>query len=523
MKSKWAILTKVQLQGLLGFNKAKYSRDQKVKRKTVGIALVYAMVAVLLLFYIVMMAVMFCKQGLGGLLPATTVALVSLITFVFTLIRGCTGLFALKDYDQVMSLPVKKSDLVISRILCVYLSNLVFALGVTIPCLIVLFAMSGFSAAALFVTLSAAIVAPAVPMAIGVLISTLVSALLARLPFKNILHTVLQIAIFVGLMVLSFPFSFNSSASQEMDMNALYDVIVGRTYPPALLINMALRGQVWAIFAFIGGSVLVAAAFVAVMSVLYERIHNALNARAAKKAYNAKHIRSGTAYAALVRREFKRLFSSPTYLMNGLAGGILILLAGAALLIFDAKNALLGLGLPPSILPQFIYGGMGLLVMFVGMSCPAASALSLEGKSRDQLFTMPISARNILLAKALPTFTVNSIVGVAGACILCGALGADPAAWIILPLTTLLTAAFAALSGIFLNVKFPKYDWNSETQVIKQSAPVMLMTLGSMFIGLGVAALGFFFGFWVAVALDALMLCLTLSLLFYFNIVKLYV
>ena len=523
MKSKWLILTKVQLLGLLGFNRARHTEDPAARRKARGAAVLLAVAAVVIAFYVVMVAVLFCSQGLGRNLPALCVALVSMITLLFTLLRGSAGLFAMKDYDQVMSLPVTKRDLLLSRLLCSYLANLAFSLGVTVPCLIVFFVMEGFSLAVLAVSLAGAVFAPLAPMAAASVIATLLTALTARFRYKNLLQTAVQMVLFIGLMALSFSLSFSNASGEQADMSALFNVLVCKIYPPALLIGMTLSGQIWAIFVFIGGSAAIAAAFVAVLSLCYVRVHDALCAKAASVAYDSKHVRGGSARAALVRREFKRLTSSPVYLMNGVAGVLLLIIAAIALLVFDVKGKLLAAGLSEEMLASFLYGGAGLLFMFLCMSCPSASALSLEGSSRDQLFALPVSPRTVLLAKTVPTLCIDTAAGLIAACALCARLGADAAAWIVLPLSMPVFAAFTALSGIFLNYKFPKYDWTTEAQAVKQSAPVMIMSFGCMALGFGAAAAGFFFGVWAVVALDALCLALCIAVFAYLRRAKLYV
>ena len=55
-----------------------------------------------------MIAVGFCAQGLGKNLPALVVALSSVIIFAFTLFQGSSILFATKDHDTVMSLPIPR-------------------------------------------------------------------------------------------------------------------------------------------------------------------------------------------------------------------------------------------------------------------------------------------------------------------------------------------------------------------------------------------------------------------------------
>ena len=36
MKSKWLLLTKIQLMGMLDFNKSRYAKDAKLTRRTAG-------------------------------------------------------------------------------------------------------------------------------------------------------------------------------------------------------------------------------------------------------------------------------------------------------------------------------------------------------------------------------------------------------------------------------------------------------------------------------------------------------
>lgn len=143
MKSKWLLLTKIQLLGMLDFNKARYAKDAKLKRRSAGSAAIIAIIALVICVYSVILSLGFCEQGIGVHLPAFLIAVTSLITLMFSLLQGCTPLFAMKDYDHVMTLPVKKSEILASRLVCIYLSNLLFALPVVIPGTIVLFALDG--------------------------------------------------------------------------------------------------------------------------------------------------------------------------------------------------------------------------------------------------------------------------------------------------------------------------------------------------------------------------------------------
>ena len=129
MKSKWLLLTKIQLMGMLDFNKSRYAKDAKLTRRTAGSFAIIAIIALVICVYSVIISIGFCEQGIGAHLPAFLIAVTSLVTLMFSLMQGCSPLFAMKDYDHVMTLPVKKSEILASRLVCIYLSNLCIACG----------------------------------------------------------------------------------------------------------------------------------------------------------------------------------------------------------------------------------------------------------------------------------------------------------------------------------------------------------------------------------------------------------
>lgn len=512
MKSKWLILTKVQLAGMFDFNRARHSNDAKVARRTAGSAVILAVIALLIGIYSVMFSIGFCSQGMGVHLPAFLIAITSVIIWVFSLLRGCSAMFAMNDYDHVMSLPVKKSDILASRFLCVYLANVALAVPFIIPGVAVLFAMDGFSFAVLAISLVSMLLAPLLPMAVAITLSTLLTAITARFRYKNILQIVLSVVLFVGVMVASFSVSFNTSASGgDMDMNAVYAVMVGNVYLPAMLVDISLTGAVWGIFAFAGISLAAMAVFAVAYVLCFERVHTALSAHSAGVGYSRGSVRSSTVFSALVKREFRRLFSSAAYFINALSGTIVLIIAAIALIVFDPA-ALFAEGAETFPVSLFAYCGAGVALMFVGMSNPAASALSLEGKSREQLFVLPLSVRQIMLAKIAPTFFINTPVALAFAVVFCIRFEADPVCWAVTLVSVVIFCAFCALFGGFLNLKLPKYDWTNPAMVAKNSMPVMISVLGSMVVGIACAVLGVIFGLWVYVAADVIALALSVAI-----------
>ena len=170
------------------------------------------------------------------------------------------------------------------------------------------------------------------------------------------------------------------------------------------------------------------------------------------------------------------------------------------------------------ILPNVPYSLAGLCAALLGTACPAASALSLEGNARGQLFAMPVSARKILLAKAMPTFVLDGAASAAVAVVCCAISGAAWPAYILCPLSGVAAAALVALGGIFLNYKYPKYEWTQEIQVVKRGAPVMILSFGMLIPGILVTVLSLLFG-WIPLAALAV-LCAVLAVLVFVRLKK---
>ena len=75
--------------------------------------------------------------GRIDLLPGMMLAVVSIVTLVTSIYKVNGTLYGFKDYDMVMSYPVKTSTIVACRMLLFYIINLFFVVIVMVPIFIV--------------------------------------------------------------------------------------------------------------------------------------------------------------------------------------------------------------------------------------------------------------------------------------------------------------------------------------------------------------------------------------------------
>ena len=133
MKNKYLLLLKMQFFNFLGINRLRYSSNKREIRRSFIIGFSWLLVIVLLITYSAIISIGFVKAGAIDILPIVSTLICSIITLVLTFLKSTGVLFGLRDYDMIMSLPVKKSDIVLSRLTMIYFTNLLISVIVVIP------------------------------------------------------------------------------------------------------------------------------------------------------------------------------------------------------------------------------------------------------------------------------------------------------------------------------------------------------------------------------------------------------
>ena len=145
MKS-FILLLKIQLLGLFGINKALHANAAKAKRTLALAALVVVAVVAVAVTYSVGVAEGMAQLGMVEAIPLVAVLVGAVAGAVAAFLKTNGVLFAFKDYDLVMSLPVPTLSVVLSRIASLYAMSVVFGLLVMVPAFAVYAAHAGAGA-----------------------------------------------------------------------------------------------------------------------------------------------------------------------------------------------------------------------------------------------------------------------------------------------------------------------------------------------------------------------------------------
>ncbi len=105
MRNRYLLLLKMQLYNLLGINRILYSHSKKEKQRSMALGGI--LVIGLMIAYSTIISISLASMGTVNVLPTISALVCSVITLILTFLKSSGVLIGLRDYDMVMSLPVK--------------------------------------------------------------------------------------------------------------------------------------------------------------------------------------------------------------------------------------------------------------------------------------------------------------------------------------------------------------------------------------------------------------------------------
>ena len=480
MKGKYKYLLRMQLYNLFGINRLIHSCDKQEKQRSAIVAALGLAAIAILAIYITKFSNSMAKAGLGKALPTLMVVICSLTTLTLTFVKSTGALIGLKDYDMVMSMPVNTLSIVTSRVTLLYLINLIIGFIAMLPSSIIYIMYECPPICSCLFLVGALFLAPIIPMIISLSLGVLIVAVSSRSRHKNIFSLVLSTAA-VLMIVFASAKTLSMDEAQITNLGVAMAETVNKFYPPAILFTNALLHNDWVGFViFAAVSLLSGIAFIAIVSHYYKTLNTAVFSHYAKKDYKMGALKSSSPFMALYKKELRRLSSCTIYALNSCIGIVLLFVVALGAAFF----------MPPALRQQIeTMGIMSIiqnimpiaLAVFVTMTSTTAASLSLEGKNRWIMCSVPTQARTVYNSKIAVNLSVILPVLYVSTILIRIVIPCSLMQTILMFLIPTVYAFFISVLGIYLNIKFPKYDWTSEYYAVKGGAISVLATaLGGM-------------------------------------------
>ena len=423
------------------------------------------------------------RLGMADLIPAYAAAACGIAALFFTLLKTNGFLFGFRDYDLLMSLPVSTESVVASRFLMVYLNNFIYSLCLVLPMAIAHVAQTGAGPLIYLNWLIGIFTIPLIPTALGALLGAAIMAAATRFRHAKALSTVLTLVLLITTLVLSMSAgSLAEGLGTSDDLSRLgtqiYDAIC-RLYPPADLFGRSFAPGGWGSFLlFFALSIAACLLLVVPVAARFKNINTALMGQVKKSGYRlSRSTKAASPLMALFRKEWKRFLGSTVYLTNAGVGAIMCLIMAIALTILGPQQMERALGFPgfgdifEQIMPY-------LLGATLAMSCTSCSSLSLEGKHLWILQSAPLTAKTVYDSKILVNLSLCLPVALASSLMLALRFQTGAAQTVFLFIFPVTCSFFSALWGMHINIRLPRFDWETEVYVVKQSSAVLVGMMG---------------------------------------------
>lgn len=473
------LLTKINIKGL-------FKGYTSNKKKSSMAGLLFIAIFIYLGYSIYLMADLM-MDGYNTLnIPYVLLAQFMMITSLFILFTNIykTGgtLFKFKDYDLLMSLPINKSVIILSKIFILYILSFLYTLLFMIPAFIAY--VTNVNADIIFYILFfiTLFIIPMVPIIISTILGAFISGISSRFKHKNIINYILYIGLFVVMMY----FSMNMNNMDSIDMANIGQSMVNtfnKIYPLTnLYVNIVSDSNVLSLFYYLVIPIILFYLFIKVLIIFYSKINDGLSSYKKNDNYKLLKSKSNSSVMALYKKEFKRYISSVLYVMNTAIGAIMLTLCIVGFVIFgsDKIDTLLGI---PEFSNILLKTGPLVIAAFCLLNCTTSASISLEGKNLWIIKSIPVKVQEIFYSKIMVNLTILIPAIIINSTVFCIYLKTDLITTVLMFITPIIYSIFISVLGIVINLLFPSFDWKNEIKVIKQS----LSTFLTLMIGMAIA------------------------------------
>ncbi|MCX7615423.1 MAG: hypothetical protein N2Z65_06680 [Clostridiales bacterium] len=458
---------------MMQINVNRFARGKKQSHSP-GYMLLF--VAVLIMIYMGWIAnslyVLIGQYGIGWMLVAMALLMVSLFTLATGIYSVNTVLFESRDLDQLFSYPITPMQILFSKLLALVAENWLIGIVFYLPMLAVYCYYVKPDALFYVYALLGFVCLPFIPVCLFILLAYILNVITSGKRAKNTINAIITLGFIFGTFfgIQNLISGFKTSS---VNFSGLIDSFKNFYPPLGYLTNGIIHenlgdllvGLLWNIVPFIALCIVLSFGYKA----LWSRSRVVRKLRRGKLSFGVQ-----SPFLTLLQKEFGRYFSSVMYMLNSSIGMILMTLFIILSKTGGKRIQMLESYFPADMKILFVLLVFGFTLVISNTTAPS---ISLEGKNLWIIKSWPIDEGKILLAKLCVHLTVTIPLLIVN-CILAGfTVQLSVIDCIILFFICALFAVLSGLTGLIFNLYYHQFDFYSDTQVVKNSASVLLTLL----------------------------------------------
>lgn len=457
------LLLKSNITNSWGINKALKSKSKAELAKVIvlGIIIIYAAGTVLFSMFLMNFALadMLKKLNVLELLLSNTIISVSLVCIIMSIYKIPGYLFAFKDYDLLMSLPLRPSVIIASKLIFLYFSNMLITIFVGVPPLVVYGIKSSSGLLYYIYLVVTTLCLPLIPISIGAVLAYAIGRISTKFRSTNAI-------LIVGTFIIIIAFMFGSTLIGQVKAEQVQNAIPTVSKLSTVLIwskpyiSAMKDGNITALLLFLFVSIIPFVAFILILSKGFKSINSKMSEKYKRANYRMQSLKVSSPLKALYFKELRFYFSSYIYVVNTGFGMVMMTIFSIALIIFGQEAVSKVLEIPGG--SQMLYPIITVILIFcVSFTFSTAPAISLEGKNLWIAKSLPVKTSNILWSKILVNMTLTVPLLIINVATLAVFLKIPAVTAIAILGITLSFCVLSPLAGILINLYLPKFDWNT--------------------------------------------------------------
>ncbi|WP_121640517.1 hypothetical protein [Virgibacillus sp. Bac330] len=474
--SKTYLLFRIQIINYLALNEMKQSGQ---KKKT-AITLAFGVVTLLFLLctYNWFTALALVELGKQDFIPAYMVSVSSFAILFLTALRSNGILYGSHDLDLLLAAPIKHSEIISSKFLFMYVLNFLVAFAFMTSGGVVWMLHTPFDIFPFTLYVISLFFVPFIPMCIASLLGLCMVYIGSFFKNRNIFAVLFS---FISLGLIVYVANVNMHSGEGItNIGVMLANQITKLYPPAVffLDHSSISAPI-RLASFIGISTVVFYLFIKFVSAQFRSLNDIASTSSKYRSNEKKVLKHRSPFVALYRKEVSQFFHSYTAVLN--AGLGVILLSVFSIFLIFASPEQLGKYIRMDNIHHFlsIYGPIIISAM-LSLSCPAAFAISLEGRNIWIVQSSPVSIKKILNSKLAMNLTLHAIAYCLAILAFTTRVQMDTLQIISTLLIPIAFSLFSITLGLFVNKKYPNFTWDNEMIIVKQSLPVIITSLISM-------------------------------------------
>lgn len=382
-----------------------------------------------------------------------------------------------KDYDMLMSLPIRNVSIITAKYLSTYFVTMLYFLIVALPTFVVYFIFNAITVWGILFAIISVLFIPAFSQFISSVLGWLINILTSRMQNKNIMRVIFSLITAVGLAV------FISVANSEIFNNMFaggvplwFKIVFANIYFLFIAIT-----EVNALYflASVGISIGFAVLSILILCLGFKKINSSLQTTRVKRKNKPLTYKSNSVTKSLLKKEAVTFFNSPVYCVNGLVGIIMcVVVTIITTVIHSDLREIVEAGKVFAVVEIFC------MAMCAGVAPTTSVSVSMEGSKFQNLKSLPINFKQIAFSK----MALNILIGLPIILICVIVFSCIVSVGVLIPIFMMIyiiCAVFAqTITGLLINLRFPKLNWSSETQAAKGGISLILTMLINIFLSI---------------------------------------